>query len=349
MDLAAQLKRIRRFLRDPDGNIWDDDTLINLYNDVQEDLQNQTHILKDLKAIRVPQLYQFTYMHDWEWSYLPTDQTQFYQCFYQNQQSDLVATTDWEQQQLWGLSITISDIGAHFAHPWEGMLTTPGDEMELRFPKDFRSAQHISWNREPLEYKSKSEIMRCDPSYKTYTGRPVAYYRKDELSNGFCLYPRPTAANWLDGSTEGTALFGSDLTVDTESGTITRGEDLTLSQSTGSSIDVIDATNNVILFYEQNTTDLESVTDESQWPEYLRKYIEYGVISRAYGANTDGRIQSLSDYWRRRYDLGVVAIKKFMNIRMADRTYRLTTKDSSRYMSKRKHVRLPSTYKDVNP
>lgn len=347
MDLSDQLTRIRRFLRDPSSNIWTDAELINYYNQAQLEIQNRTHILQDVIAIRVPPMYQCAYMYDWEWAYLFSGQSQFYQCFSQNQQSDLVFQHDWEQQHLWSLTPDVSDIGTHLTQPWEAFYAgTPADEIKIRFPRNFRSVRHISYNRDPIEHRTRREVMADDPSYKTYTGEPQAYYR-DELDNSFVLYPRPTTATWLDGTVEGTALFNSNDTIDQETGTLLRRYDGTLSASSGIDIDIIDADNNVILFYEINPTDLANTAETSEFPIYLRKYIEYGVISKAYGANTDGRIQSLSDYWGERFELGIVAIKKFIHRRYQDRVYCLTTKTLSS-QRKRKHVRFPSTYPDVN-
>ncbi len=345
MDLGAQITRIRRFLRDPNANIWDDATLINFYNDTQEELQHRTSILADLTAIRVPPMYQFTYMHDWEWAYLPSGESQFYQCFSQHQQADHIHTYDWEVQHVWQLTPDISDIGGRVTHMWETFfLGTPSDEMKIRFPKNFSSVRHISCDRWPVEFRTRKEIMKTDPSFKSYTGRCIAYYR-DELDNSFVLYPRPTVATWLDG--DGMALFNSNDTIDQEAGTLLRRYDSTMSQNGGIPLDVIDADNNVILFYDLNPTDLTKVSDVSDFPVYLRKYIEYGVISKAYGANTDGRIKSLSDYWNERFELGVAAVSKFMNRRYVDRDYRLMTKGASVSRMKRKHPRLPSTYPHV--
>lgn len=343
MNLLDQLTRIRHFLRDPSKKIWSDDYLTKLFNDVQEDLQNQTKILFDLVSIRIPPVYHMSYMYDWEWQYLPTNYTQFYQCLTYWQQSDIVHTNDWEIQSIWYGSVSYADLGNRFTHPWESMMGTPGEEMKVRFPSNFRSARHISYDRRPITYAPKSEIMDINPSYKTYTGTPQYYYR-DELDNSFVLYPRPEDSNWADG--EGNSLFTDTDATDSETGVILRKPDSTLSSSYGVAVDVLEADNNVILFYEINPTNLSAYIDESDFPIYMRKYIEYGVLSRAYGANTDGRIPSLERYWSSRYDLGVRILKKYANLRYRDRVYKLRTKAATPYHG-RKHPRLPSTYPDV--
>jgi hypothetical protein len=75
-----ELKKIRRAIRDPDGKIWTDQFLQHMWNDVQQDFQSRTSVLENVLAQRVPDLYHMSYMHDWEWHYLPTDITEFYQC-----------------------------------------------------------------------------------------------------------------------------------------------------------------------------------------------------------------------------------------------------------------------------
>jgi hypothetical protein len=94
---SDELKKIRRLIRDPDGNIWTDAFLRHLWNDVQQDFQNRTSVLEDVAAQRVPDLYHLTYMHDWEWRHLPTSVTEFYQCF--GRHGDGTFTHLWEPQQ----------------------------------------------------------------------------------------------------------------------------------------------------------------------------------------------------------------------------------------------------------
>jgi len=102
------------------------------------------------------------------------------------------------------------------------------------------------------------------------------------------------------------------------------------------------------MIYDVDPTNIETASDDGDFPDFLKKYIRYGVISRAYGANTDGRIQSLSDYWSIRYLAGVEATKKFSRNRNNDRDYRLITGGASTRRTRR-HPRLPSTYPVTNP
>ena len=93
--------------------------------------------------------------------------------------------------------------------------------------------------------------------------------------------------------------------------------------------------------------DLEDGSDESEFPRFIQKYIEYGTLERAYSANTDGKIESLGDYWALRRKMGLEAIKRFKGKRKTDRDYRLITKGEPTGRRHRKEPRLPDTYPAV--
>lgn len=409
MNLGDQLKRVRRFLRDPDGNLWSRAVLVNLYNDVQRDLQMKLRYLEDVVAIRVPPLYHMAYLHDWEWPYLSSKESQFYRALRYHYQGDFTFCHIWESQS--DHSGDASDDGYHFTQPWEVFISgTPGELIKIRFPSDFHTAKLLAHDWQPLSYKTKKQITNTDSDYVKRTGRTFCYYREDDLDNSFIPYPLPDTIAWqdviespiipdflytqswestyLDGTGEmfgeidsdqsityvfvfetaitvaddsavhGMWLFETDYTVDgmvvyvssdtTESniGVLVERPGSLFNQETGIAVDVVDGEDSFILIYDAMPTDLAADDDESSFPVFLRKYIEYGVTARAYRANTDGKIKTLSDYWEARYNAGIVAIKKFMGRKRQDRDYRLVTKDLPSVRSRR-HPRLPSTYPAV--
>ena len=62
---------------------------------------------------------------------------------------------------------------------------------------------------------------------------------------------------------------------------------------------------------------------DCDWPDWSLKYVMYGTLERAFGADTDGYIPSLRDYWKARKDIGIEALKRFKRMRLTDRDYRL--------------------------
>jgi hypothetical protein len=164
-----------------------------------------------------------------------------------------------------------------------------------------------------------------DPTWRTRGADALAYYRDSKLDNWMILHPRPSVVSWADSSS-------AEADPDTsEYGT-----------------DTLDVDGNLVVFFESRAVDLDDSDDESLLPDFLQRYVEYGVISRAYKANTDGKIQSLADYWAMRRVAGIAAIKRFMSKRLVDRDYRLETGRMSSD-SQYRHPRLPDEYPATYP
>lgn len=337
-----ELAKVRRFLRDPDGNIWSDAFLRHLWNDVQNDLQHRTSLLEDVVAQRIPDLYHASYMHDWEWRHLPTQYTEFYQCLRKHDES--IFCHNWEPQETTGIASDTSDAGVHFTHPWEAFMgMTPGEEVRMKFPKNFAAVKFIAYDEEPIFPTTRKAIQNRDSSYLTTSGEPVAYYMHEALDRSYVLYPRPSTAFVDEVSGDGVAFFVEDDSENTDVGTIAVRTGSSESGNVGAAVDVVGVQDNVLLVYDVRPTDVESISSEIDFPPFLTKYIRFGVVSRAYDANTDGRIPSLARFWGARYELGVRAVKKYMRNRKQDRDYRLTTKPQG-IRRRRGLPRLPATY-----
>jgi hypothetical protein len=390
---SDELKILRRFLRDPDGNIWADAYLRHLWNDVQKDLQNRTSVLEGVSTQRVPDIYHCAYQHDWEWRFLPSKYSEFYRCL--NRHDSSVFCHTWEVQQLAGIelvtvtssgsgsddgyfppgylpsgympggyfpgsdedsesettfsgSVDATDLGSHFTQPWEAFMgLDPGEEVRLKFPKNLRSLRFIAYDEEPIDSTTRKMVQSCDGSHVTRSGRPIAYYPHEGLDKSYVLYPRPSTvfADEIDGNA-GLAFHVEDDSEITSPGTIAVRSGSSDGSGGGVSVDVVGTVDNVFMIFDVVPTDITSEADESDFPQFLRKYIRYGVISRAYDANTDGRIPSLARMWGRRFEMGENVIKRYMRNRSNDRDYRLMTKPGSS-RTRRRHPRLPDTYPAV--
>ena len=336
------LKKIRRLLRDPDGNIWTNGFLLRSFNDSQRDFTEATNLLEKIEAIRVPPQYGGSYMYDWEWTYC--DDKQFQMLRYYDQ-SDIVLCYRWEAQNQGVNDGADSDEGYHYAHPFEAYLGVTCAELPpVWFPLDFDKTRFIAWDKEPIDFISVKEMQSDNASYRFETGKPKYYFRKDELSNEFYLYPKTSSPVWDDVDGEGQVLFDEDEDVNQEAGTIIDiTELLSMGSSGGIVTDVVSADDNVLLIYNAKATNIESMDDETDYPKWIQKYIEYGAIERAYKANTDGKISSLADYWQWRKELGIEVIKKFKQRRRTDRDYRFTSKHGMARRNRR-GPRLPDTY-----
>jgi hypothetical protein len=168
------------------------------------------------------------------------------------------------------------------------------------------------------------------------------YYPYDDEDNSYVLYPRPTVSLASDLSGDGVAFYATGDTEDTTTGVIAVRSSTTDSQEIGVPTDIVDTDDNVFMVYTVSPADMTEEADTSDFPTFMLKYIRFGVLSRAYGGNNDGKIKSLAQYWEGRYDLGIKFIKRYLRMKRQDRDYRLTAHGTARRFVR--HVRLPDTY-----
>lgn len=346
MSWSTQLVQLRRLLRDPQELIWSEAFLRHLWNDVQRDFQNRTFALEEVAVQRVPAVFQFTYLQDWEWRYLPDEFSKFYQGL--TQFDDLVICHRWEAQSRSGIAADVADYGVHFTQPWEACMgETPGAPVKMKFPVNFGTMKFIAYDEEPIEALTQKAVQSTDPAYLTREGDPLGYYPYDETEDGYVLYPRPTVNFVNELSGDGLALYAAgDDEDDTEGVVAVRSGSSDLGD--GASYDIVETTDSVFMVYGVLPSDIEAAGDEPDIPAFLCKYLRYGVAGRAYSANTDGRIKSLGEFWQARYDLGVAYTKRWLRLRRQDRDYRLTTPGAPARRTYR-HPRLPDAYPATNP
>ncbi len=337
---------MRRALRDPEANIWTDIFLRRTWNDLQQEFQKKTKVLEDVISQRIPQLYHFSYQHDWEYGYLPAKWSQFYQCLTQHDR--YVISFRWEAQAITGIAATLGEYGSNFIQPWEAYMgpSIAGYEIKQRFPQNFNTMKFIAYDEEPIMPTTKKRVQSKDPSYVTRTGRTFAYYPYDDMDNSFVLYPRPSVSFADDVDGEGIAFYAAGDTESDTTGIIAVRDDSTPSASFGASVDIVGTVDQLFMVYDVTPNDVANFDDEPDYPEFIRKYIRYGAVARAYSSNTDGRIPSLAAYWQTRYDVGIRFVRRYVRNRRQDRDYQLVTK-AVRSRRSRRLPRLPDGYPAV--
>lgn len=334
MVLGDELNIIRYYLRDPDGLIWDDAFLINCYNQIQHDMQQQIQLLADVRSISVPAPFQFSYMHDWERQY--TDGDNVYQCL--RSQGEQIAFCKWFEIQA-----DAADEEWIYTHPWEvweGAVSSKSPPFP--FPRNMHNVLQLFLDYQPLYSVDKREVMESVSDwFKRESARPEWYYRDELDVQQFFIYPRPSTRG-EDDAPVNEGVYGVDESEETTwDMQFPPDNDVWLP-----AIDYIDGSDNIVLVFDITPAELNEYDDESDFPEYLRRYIRYGVLSRAYGANTDGRIQSLSDWWGRRYQEGIDTIRFFSRNILQDRIYRMVTQDPAETNRgrRKREPRLPDGY-----
>lgn len=139
---------------------------------------------------------------------------------------------------------------------------------------------------------------------------------------------------------------GDVLVLAADAGTVTSSEGDTLSSPHGVAIEAIEAADNFLLLYDARPTHVNGPGDATGWPAYLRRYVRFRALERAYQANNDGNIPSLGKYWRARWEFGLQVLKRFYSLRREDRHYRLRPQ-SAPARRRNRHPRLPDAYPAV--
>jgi hypothetical protein len=341
MNWADQLQILRRFLRDPAGNVWGEALLRDYWNEVSQDLQSQTSILEEVAVIPLPPRFHYSYVHDWEMGFLEGNVT----CNVLKQQGGYYAACYiWEVQEHFNIEADISDKGSGtFTHPWEAWELNPGVPVPLPFPSDLQAVRALYYDHKPLGFESRKSIERNDISWALREGEPISYSRSDEYSNNWFLYPRPSSVANNDVEGEGMVTSVSGDTTGSETGFLSQRTGTVLSAEHGLAVDVLEGTDQVIIYYDVQMLDVGSLGDSLQWPDYLLKYVRHGTIAKAFGANTDGRVPEMEAFWAQRYRIGIGLINNLVSKRKSDVDYRFRTQGLPSRRNRR-HSRLPSGY-----
>lgn len=325
MDWTEQLTRIRRWVRDPNGDIFTDPFLLRIYNDEHQQIFSMLGTVMDVKVIRTHPEFQGSYTQDWEWKFSGYSYGDVYQVGLLDDASETVYLNVWEAEQLKAYGATSYEQGDVYTQPWEAWAVSAAwFPPPIPMPENFASAVYVSYDRDRVDPESKREIIRNDDmTWKTRAGGDVwSYWRDSKVNNWIRVYPIPTLT-WQD-----TAYASGDP------------DEAEYGENT------VDVDNNLLVVYTTDPDEILGGSNESTLPPYFHKYVEYGVAERALRANTDGRIESLADYWGLRKKAGYEVIKKWKRLKMSDRNIQFKTQNGDYGRQRQRFPRLPSTYPD---
>jgi len=347
MDWSRQITRIRRKLRDPDANIWTNSQLLRLYNESQAELREFVDLLVSVQATPVPNKFQMSYTHDCEWPYNQNEQGYVYQIGYDYSQADYTVCFRWEMLNIAGSTVGTVDAGYVYTHPWEAFLYTGHKPAPVWCGNNVEQIEFIAYDKDPLDTTTLKTIQIDDPSWTTRSGETFAYRREDRQGDFLYLYPQPSIGTWPEESGSGMVMFDDGFTtISSEYGLLADATAYVDNSGFGMVVSMADIDESLLTVFQKRPRELTGGMDEeSEYPTFVRKYIEYGVCERAYRMNTDGRIESLADYWGKRKQIAREALTKWASKRRTDRDYRLVTK-SSPDMRIRRRPRLPDAYPD---
>lgn len=198
MQFSEHLNRMRRMLRDPLGRIWTDAQLRHMFNQEQQIVFTQVAGVADVRALRIPPIFDTSFTYDWEWAFADNSSDKVIQAGYFDDSEACFYTYLWEQQEINGITSDVSASGEMWIHPWEAwMCDTPAEPAPIPAPDGFHKAVGIYWDKDPIDGSTLKEVMD-DPTWRTRGGEAMAYYRQSGLENFLILHPRPSVTDWDD-------------------------------------------------------------------------------------------------------------------------------------------------------
>jgi hypothetical protein len=299
------------------------------FNDAQVELAMKTGLLVRVEAHYYPPRFDHSYMFDWEKGYLEGDS---YQALTINQASGGAITSPWEAA-YWLSAIQTDNDNITYTNPWEIQYCSQAMPPAIPLHVVFDKMLFIAYDQDKLFPISKRELESADPFYESRTGQPTHYWRPDDYSNIFYPYPLPSTVVHQD---EDESLPFEDT------GGISASAEAWLDEAdTGIATDIVNVANAFFMVYTAQPTEIDLTTDESDFVSWAVKYCEYGALERAYGADTDGYIPSLRDYWKLRKEIGVKALMRFRRMMLTDRDFRLGGQPRT---ATSRRLRLPDGY-----
>lgn len=340
MTMAEMLVVIRRYLRDPSGNVWGATQLIALWNQAQIEVAQKTGALERAHLYRYPPWY--TWLYQWDWEYASTGDTASTRVMGLWQRNDYVISYPWEGSYS-SDSVSPSDDGYRITYPLEAEYGSPADPVKFPLHEKFDKMKFCAFDEVALDFEQEREISKLDPFYKTTVGQSRKYYLPDIEGNTMVLYPRPSAVTWDE---DDVSAKGNQIIVEDTGEVVLIYEDYYDISDVTYIYESMDLDGHLFMIFDSLPDDVvDSSSTLVQWPPYMRKAIICALCERAYSADTDGFVPSLRDYWKMRKEDAIAAINIMKRKKVGDRDYRLGG-TSARRISR---LRLPSGYPEVWP
>jgi hypothetical protein len=326
--------RLRRALRDPEGTLYTSEELQRHWNDTQNDLQQKTHLLEHVEAHRYPPLYDWAITHWWERSGVQGD---VFHALTEWLGQDARVCYPWEPGYVTEDS-NPPDCGDRWTHAWEILHCTTADHVPIPLHAQFETMKFCAYDREEIRPITEHELAKSDYGYRTATGYVVHYWRPDNFHNQIVLYPHPSSPVIQDLPEPHEQLVAATG----EAGIISSDDEHLDTGDTGLMTDVIELDDALFCVYEPIPVPVEDQQSVPDWPDWQCRFVEYGVLARAFGADRDSFQPSLRDYWQTRYDIGIEGLRRFKRGRLKDRTFIIGGDIWGK--TQRSRVRFPAGY-----
>ena len=344
---SESLTRLRLILRDSDARVFGDVALLRLWNEVQQEFAAETKLLERVINLPVPAVALMTYTYPWEADFGGKPGAILY-----NYVSPYSCTQPWEFGLVNGTTTDIAG-GYTVSQMWEAFLVSSQNRIFHYFPDDCLDVSYIAYDSHPVEWIFREDIDASNTAFKTRSATRPLLYAEDSRSGIFYAYPRLTSIYGITdiNSDFGEVVYDNDtsnnsINPDTNYGVIIFGSSLELDSDYGIVIRAQIEDNAIQMIYCYSPIPIESTTQTIEWPRWCVKYIEFGVLSRLFKAETDLFNQPLASFYEGRYKYGKQLVENFKSDKHSMRTYQMQDIAKGKGRQHRRLATLPSNYPD---
>lgn len=341
MLVSESITRIRRTLRDRDGDVFTDTTIIRLWNKTLMKFCRETGILERQTHLPVPPMSHSTYTHRWEEEYTSRPSSLLYSFL-----SPFTYTQPWEPCSVVGTSPEPTG-GYTITQGWESHYVDTFSRVRHYFPDDYLSPIFIAYDEKPIEWVFRREVAEGNTSFTTKAGDYPSIYIEDNESLVFYLYPKVTAnygCQDLVGD-YGVLIYddSSTITLDSDYGVIIFTEDDDISGNYGVTVRYQTPEDAIYLVYQVKPLEIADDGQTIEVPKWSVKYIEAGVLSLLFKMESDLQSLPLSEHFEGRYEAGVKITEHFKSKQRTMRGYKFRG-PQYKQGQRRKLADLPSHY-----
>lgn len=325
--LRKSLSRIRGFLRDPDGDIWTNDQILQYWNRALIDIEQKTGVIEVAESFPFPSQYTYAITYAWERQFVEGD---IWEPFDFWEAGNAAITYVWEAA-YWQADVKTAHSGYVITQPWEAKYVNPDNVLPVQVNQQMSKVTFASFDEQTIKGTTIQSLGGQDQWYKTRKGECLSYYWWNETDMQIGLYPNPPVI--LD-------TLEIDEVFDDEGGIVLFEDSNPETSDTGYVTNVVETDDTLFMVYKPYSQ-VDSILEEVPYPEWTRHYLEIAVLEYAFGADTDGFIPSLRDYWQARKEIGYKILHKLHNAKMEDRNLVRGAKASPR---RYRHPRFPAGY-----
>lgn len=181
------LQRLRRFLRDPDGDVHTDAQLLRYWQQAEREIAQKTGWLERADTLPYPSRFTWAFLQAWEPAFLEGD---VYRALTPWEPGRKSIAYPWEAS-YWHESGGPADDGTRFMQPWESYHTTPADPVPVLLHRLHSRMKFAAYDRKALNGTTERELAKNDPFWRTRQGVGTSYYPLDETQRLLAIYPRP--------------------------------------------------------------------------------------------------------------------------------------------------------------